>query len=229
MPERELMDEKTDLCGIQARRSWYDSTDQVWCDLYHCLGHDCYSGKQDHKDTMDCHCHTGQSLRIRAQSHFNSWQICGLMVTQYHPDEGTAYPISTYMILLFQVFLSALSGVYNQALLKSDGSSLHADNMILYASGAAINLLLHLVIRVLKADEPGFFTGYGSIGACLVILSNVFIGLAITAVYKCRLSKTLVGQLLTENRCRCSYQMFRDSRSNRYTALPLSYSVWDRA
>ncbi|RDW84823.1 UDP-galactose transporter [Coleophoma cylindrospora] len=111
-------------------------------------------------------------------------QICGLMVTQYHPEEGTAYPISTYLILLFQVFLSALSGVYNQALLKSDGSSLHADNMILYASGAAINLLLHLVIRVLKADEPGFFTGYGSIGACLVILSNVFIGLAITAVYK---------------------------------------------
>ncbi|KAL3426432.1 UDP-galactose transporter [Phlyctema vagabunda] len=111
-------------------------------------------------------------------------QICGLMVTQYHPGTGTAYPLSTYLILLFQVFLSALSGVYNQALLKSDGSSLHADNMILYASGAAINLLLHLVIRVLKADEPGFFTGYNSIGALMVILSNVFIGLAITAVYK---------------------------------------------
>ncbi|TAQ89874.1 hypothetical protein B7494_g1813 [Chlorociboria aeruginascens] len=111
-------------------------------------------------------------------------QICGLMVTQYHPETGTSYPISTYLILLFQVFLSALSGVYNQALLKSDNASLHADNMILYASGAAINLILHFTIRLFKADEPGFFTGYGSIGAFMVVMSNVFIGLAITAVYK---------------------------------------------
>ncbi|KAH8819502.1 UDP-galactose transporter [Xylogone sp. PMI_703] len=111
-------------------------------------------------------------------------QICGLVVTQYHPETGTSYPFSTYLILIFQVFLSALSGVYNQALLKAENASLHADNMILYASGAAINLLLHITIRLFKADEPGFFSGYGSIGAFMVIMSNVFIGLAMTAVYK---------------------------------------------
>ncbi|KAK2059458.1 UDP-galactose transporter [Colletotrichum caudatum] len=111
-------------------------------------------------------------------------QICGLMVTQYNPQTGTTYSFSTYFILLFQVFLSASSGVYNQALLKTDDSSLHADNMILYGAGASMNLLCHLVIRILKADEPGFFEGYNSFGAIMVIVSNVFIGLAITAVYK---------------------------------------------
>ncbi|KAM0324835.1 hypothetical protein ACHAQA_007801 [Verticillium albo-atrum] len=111
-------------------------------------------------------------------------QICGLMVTQYSPETGTTYSFSTYAILLFQVFLSASSGVYNQALLKTDESSLHADNMILYAAGAVINLLCHVVIRSFKADEPGFFEGYNSFGAFMVIVSNVFIGLAITAVYK---------------------------------------------
>lgn len=61
--------------------------------------------------------------------------------------------------------------------------------MTLYTSGATINLMLHIIVRVLKSDEPGFFTGYGSWGACLVILSNVFIGLAITAVYKCKITR----------------------------------------
>jgi nucleotide-sugar transporter len=112
-------------------------------------------------------------------------QICGLMVTQYNPLTGTTYPLNTYLILLFQVFLSASSGVYNQALLKTDDSSLHADNMILYAAGSVINLLVHVVVRILKSDEPGFFEGYNSAGAIMVIVSNVFIGLAITAVYRC--------------------------------------------
>lgn len=107
------------------------------------------------------------------------------MVTQYVPGSGSAYPLGTYLILLFQVSLSALSGVYNQALLKSGGSSLHADNMILYAAGASFNMLIHLVLKVLKADEPGFFTGYDTFSAIMVVVSNIFIGLAITAVYKC--------------------------------------------
>ncbi|KAH8814816.1 UDP-galactose transporter [Xylogone sp. PMI_703] len=111
-------------------------------------------------------------------------QLCGLVVTQYHPETGASYPFSTYLILLFQVLLSSLSGVYNQALLKAENASLHADNMILYAAGTVINLLLHITIKVFKADEPGFLSGYGSIDAIMVIISNIFIGLAMTAVYK---------------------------------------------
>jgi len=81
--------------------------------------------------------------------------------------------------------LSALSAVYNQALLKSGGSSLHADNMILYSAGASFNMLIHLVLKVLKPDEPGFFTGYDTFSGKMVVVSNIFIGLAITAVYRC--------------------------------------------
>jgi hypothetical protein len=33
-------------------------------------------------------------------------------------------------------------------------------------------------------SEPGFFTGYDNFGAVMVIISNVFIGLAMTAVYR---------------------------------------------
>lgn len=116
----------------------------------------------------------------------NSFQVCGLVVTQYDPEIGATYPLKTYLVLLFQVVLAACSGVYNQALLKSDDSSLHADNMILYAAGAVINLMVHMMLKLFKRDEPGFFEGYNSFGAIMVIVSNVLIGLAITAVYKCK-------------------------------------------
>lgn len=106
---------------------------------------------------------------------------------------GSSYPLSTYSILWFQTFLSAVSGVYNQALCQSGRASqrsLHVDNMALYAAGAATNVSCYVIIRFIKAGEPGFFTGYNSIGALMVIASNVFIGLAMTAVYKCMLSHT---------------------------------------
>jgi hypothetical protein len=111
--------------------------------------------------------------------------VCGVVVVQYHPEAGSTYPLSTYLVLLFQTSISAVSGVYNQHLLKSSGASLHANNMVLYASGVCLNLLVYTVMRMIKSDEPGFFTGYGNIGAVLVVMSNVLIGLVITAVYKC--------------------------------------------
>ena len=57
--------------------------------------------------------------------------------------------------------------------------------MVLYAFGVVTNGIIHSVIAFLKPDEPGFLQGYNNIGAVLVILSNVLLGLAITAVYKC--------------------------------------------
>ena len=90
------------------------------------------------------------------------------------------------MILLFQTTLSALAGVYNQKLCKSSEGSLHVMNMILYSSGAVINLVLHVIVRFMNPAEPGFFTGYAHAGAIMVVVSNVFIGLAMTAVYKCK-------------------------------------------
>ena len=82
--------------------------------------------------------------------------------------------------------VSAVSGVYNQKLNKSQNASLHVDNMVLYTAGAGLNFIIHIINRILKDDEPGFFTGYGNPAAFMVIMSNVFIGLIITAVYKCK-------------------------------------------
>ncbi|KAE8451413.1 hypothetical protein EG329_004042 [Mollisiaceae sp. DMI_Dod_QoI] len=111
-------------------------------------------------------------------------QLCGLMTTQYRPDTGISYPIFTYAVLLSQVAVSAVAGVYNQALLKSDNASLHAQNAILYACGSVINIIIHLCIRFIKPVEPSFFVGYTNWSSYLVIISNVFMGIAITAVYK---------------------------------------------
>ncbi|KAF2668334.1 hypothetical protein BT63DRAFT_425654 [Microthyrium microscopicum] len=111
------------------------------------------------------------------------FQVCGIVVTQYTPS-GSAFPLSTYLILIFQTTLSAVSSVYNQKLCKSSDGSLHVMNMTLYSCGAVINFILHILVRIMNRDEPGFFTGWGHIGALMVIVSNVFIGLAMTAVYK---------------------------------------------
>ncbi len=137
---------------------------------------------------MDCDSYSGDTsfLYVRfCELRLYVMQICGITVTQYRPGSGSSYPLYTYLLLFFQVFLSAISGVYNQNLYKSHGVSLHAANMMLYGSGAAINLMLHGIIRMLKADEPSLFSGYGSLEAKMVIISNVFVGLTITAVYKC--------------------------------------------
>ena len=127
-----------------------------------------------------------------------------MILTQYKSDSEsrTAYPMGVYLILGFQLVLSASSSVYNQYLVKLDDCSLHVNNMILYAAGTSINLVCHLLIRSVNAGEPGFFHGYNNIGAVLVVLSNVFIGLAITVVYKCEsrlpmIPGVLFGHLLT--------------------------------
>ncbi|ETN41475.1 uncharacterized protein HMPREF1541_03411 [Cyphellophora europaea CBS 101466] len=111
-------------------------------------------------------------------------QVCGLIVTQYHPGTGSVYPIYTYAILGFQTFCSAVAGVYNQHLLKSQDSSMHAQNMALYTFGMCINTVVHFIISTIKSDEPGFFHGFNQIGPILVIVSSVLNGLVITAVYK---------------------------------------------
>ncbi|KAM4062782.1 nucleotide-sugar transporter [Hirsutella rhossiliensis] len=111
-------------------------------------------------------------------------QPFGLILAQYEPETGTAYSLGTYAILLLQVFLSAASSVYNQHILQANKTSLHANNMVLYAAGVFVSLICHIVMRIIKTDEPGFFEGYDNIGAIMVVVSNVFIGLAITSVYK---------------------------------------------
>jgi hypothetical protein len=65
-------------------------------------------------------------------------------------------------------------------------AAMHVQNMILYFSGVIVNLILHLPLRIFKNSEPEFFAGYTSLASFLVIIGNVFFGLTITAVYKCK-------------------------------------------
>ena len=113
-----------------------------------------------------------------------AFQVCGVMVTQYHPETGSLYPFSTYFLLVAQTVVSAVSGVYNQRLLKAESGSLHVCNMALYTAGTLINLVVHLTCRLTLPAEPSFFAGYNSSSAIMVIVSSVLIGLAINAVYK---------------------------------------------
>jgi UDP-galactose transporter len=128
-------------------------------------------------------------VTIRASVSNMQWlaialQLCGLLVTQYNPDSGSTYGVATYLLMAFHVFMGALAGVYNQVLLQRESCSMNANNMTLYACGTIFNLIGHLLVRQVSPNEPRFFGGYNSIDAILVIVSNVFIGLAITAVYK---------------------------------------------
>ena len=83
--------------------------------------------------------------------------------------------------------------MYNQKLCQANKASVNVNNMALYAPGAAINIMCYIVIRLFRSDEPGFFSGYNSVGALMVVVSNVFLGLAMTAVYKCTIIDSHVG------------------------------------
>ncbi|PNS13753.1 UDP-galactose transporter [Sphaceloma murrayae] len=113
-----------------------------------------------------------------------TFQICGVSVTQYNPQHGLLYEPSTYLLLGLQVTVSASAGIFNQMLLQGEVGSSHVVNMALYAFGTLANLIIHVGSRLLSQSEPSFFEGYDSFGAIMVLVSNILIGLAITAVYK---------------------------------------------
>lgn len=47
-----------------------------------------------------------------------------------------------------------------------------------------MNLIIHLILTVFKADKLGFFKGYDNFSAVRVVVSNISIRLVITAIYK---------------------------------------------
>jgi hypothetical protein len=83
------------------------------------------------------------------------------------------------------MFLTAITSVYNQALLKTDDASLHASNALLYSFGVIINLTLYVVMSLLDENEPKFFQGFDSMELFLVIIGNVLVGLTCTVIFKC--------------------------------------------
>ncbi|CUE62613.1 nucleotide-sugar transporter, putative [Bodo saltans] len=114
-------------------------------------------------------------------------QCVGLLVTQYNACTGSAVVSALgYFLIFVNVAVSCFAGVWNEHIIKNYGTSVNAQNIILYSCGMFINFLAFLILphTMLGLDRPyGFFEGYNWAVASVVVASGS-IGLVITAVYK---------------------------------------------
>lgn len=127
-------------------------------------------------------------------------QCYGLLGTQLNPCGSTvAVSITGYVLILVNVIVSCAAGVWNEHIIKNYGTSVNAQNAILYTFGVLINLCLFLFappkwigggsVTSINADgeevvrQLGFFEGY-NFAVLAVIMANGSVGLVITMVYK---------------------------------------------
>jgi hypothetical protein len=114
-------------------------------------------------------------------------QVMGLVTALYDPCTGASLlSAAAYILLAVHVAISCVNGVWNEHLVKNYTVNLHAQNIILYVSGSAFNLLFYLVVptELLGTSSTGsFFHGYTP-SAWLVVFMNSIIGIVIVAVYK---------------------------------------------
>jgi len=122
-------------------------------------------------------------------------QMIGLIATQYSPEcarhrgvsaDATAVPTIAYVFIFINVAVACAAGVWNEHVVKTYGTSVNAQNMLLYSVGCGLNVLLFFVVPATVVGGVAglsFFEGY-SWGAFGVICANGAVGLVITAVYK---------------------------------------------
>jgi hypothetical protein len=108
------------------------------------------------------------------------------LITQYRLEGGALLPWDAYGLLALHIGVGAFAGVYNCSLYKDLNASVHVGNMILYAAGTMINLLIHIFVSFTNDAEPGFFVGYDAFGTWMILISGALVSLAMTAVYKCQ-------------------------------------------
>mmetsp|Transcript_63634 Transcript_63634/g.179088 ORF Transcript_63634/g.179088 Transcript_63634/m.179088 type:complete len:380 (+) Transcript_63634:123-1262(+) len=113
-------------------------------------------------------------------------QACGMVIIQYNPCKGAGmYSPMAYLCMSLSTFITAVTAARNEFLVKNYKISLNVQNIVLYASGVALNLLAFFFAPTFNgAQRIGFFTGYDNPLAIGVVVANSCIGLAITAVYK---------------------------------------------
>src|SRR5204863_3340490 len=102
----------------------------------------------------------------------------------YRIHDGALLRWQAYALLMFHISISAFSSVYNCSLYKKLSCSVHQGNMVLYAAGVAVNLLIHIFLSLTYYAEPGYFVGYDRLGTWMIILSGAVVSLAMTAVFK---------------------------------------------
>ncbi|KAJ3158350.1 hypothetical protein HK101_001322 [Irineochytrium annulatum] len=111
-------------------------------------------------------------------------QLSGIITSQYDPSNGAAvYSLYTYFLLGLSVTITALCGCVNDMINKNMNLSLHTINFFLYAIGFMLNMCVYIFTAISDPTAPGFFQGY-DLMACVLVLCNCLIGIAITAVYK---------------------------------------------
>lgn len=118
-------------------------------------------------------------------------QCVGLVVTQFNPcTKSGALTSLGYILIAVNIGVSCGCGVWNEQIIKTYGTSVNAQNAILYACGVMVNLSVYFFVpgtffglSATDASSMSFFDGYNwSVGA--VIIANGSVGLVITAVYK---------------------------------------------
>eukprot|EP00466_Bigelowiella_natans_P000575 jgi/Bigna1/84982/estExt_fgenesh1_pg.C_10527 len=86
--------------------------------------------------------------------------------------------------LIISVSVTAVTSVYNARVLQRGACSMHMQNMCLYSQGFVFNLIMYFTGINATGNSSGFFDGYSNVFVLFVLLSQSFMGLAISAVYK---------------------------------------------
>ena len=129
----------------------------------------------------------------------------GILSTQYNESAASSQmSAGAYMMLLAQVFLSALSNVWNQKVLKGSSVSRQLQNILLYTFGIPLAFLSYVFLepsldelsasaarssrnatgmRIVPPQQKSFFEGY-TLLAGMLIFSQAFTGIAVAAVFK---------------------------------------------
>jgi len=137
-------------------------------------------------------------------------QVCGLVVVQYNPcTQQALLALSAYLWILFSVFLTSFSGVWNEKQIKTMPLSLHEQNMIMYTFGALFNGLGHASMANIDHGFPRFFEGLTFLSFGVIAVNSCF-GVVVTAVFKYSnaIVKTLASAVTTVLLTAISFMFF---------------------
>jgi hypothetical protein len=129
--------------------------------------------------------HRAQWISIFAQS-------LGLVSTQLDLCTGTtAVPWVGYFFIFLNIAVACVAGVWNEHVVKTMSPSVNATNVIMYAFGVLINIVLFYIpnssqtlLGNAAAEPPYFLYGFNNWRVIGVVIANGSVGLVITAVYK---------------------------------------------
>lgn len=168
-----------------------------------------------------------QRVLLGRQLHRLQWsalllQFTGIIVVQYNPCLGRPLlPIWSYACLCFQVIVTALTTVRNEYIVKNFKIDLNVQNMVLYGGGFVMNLFAFCFLPNPNSSQShiGLFDGYNTLSAKGVILSNAFIGIAISLVYK--YADALVKMIATD--CTTTFLMIFSATVLGTPSTPLTW------